>query len=60
MINILSNPPTIETSRLTLRPLTMADDEAVFSYASDPEVTKYVLFGIHQTTKIAAPGCKRC
>jgi ribosomal-protein-alanine N-acetyltransferase len=44
MQNILSNLPTIETERLILRPLTMADDEAIFAYASDPEVTKHVSF----------------
>ena len=49
MINILSQPPTIETARLTLRPLTMADDEAIYAYCSDPEVSKYVLFETHQT-----------
>jgi ribosomal-protein-alanine N-acetyltransferase len=42
MQNILSHPPTIETERLILRPLTMADDKAIFAYASDPEVTKTV------------------
>src|SRR5260221_2271257 len=49
MQNILNNPPTIETERLILRPLTMADDEAVYAYASDPEVTKYVLFETHKS-----------
>jgi ribosomal-protein-alanine N-acetyltransferase len=44
MQKILSNPPVIETERLILRPLTMADDEAVFAYASDPQVSKYVTF----------------
>jgi ribosomal-protein-alanine N-acetyltransferase len=44
MQNILSHPPTIETERLILRPLAMADDEAIYSYASDPQVAKYVSF----------------
>lgn len=47
MQTILSNPPTIETRRLILRPLTMADDEAIYAYGKDPEVTKYVLFETH-------------
>ncbi len=49
MQKILSQPPTIETARLTLRPLTMADDVAIYAYGSDPEVSKYVLFETHQT-----------
>ena len=44
MLNILKEPPTIETERLTIRPLTMADDEAIYAYASDPEVARYVSF----------------
>ncbi len=49
MTNILGHPPTIETERLLLRPLTMADDEAIYAYGSDPEVTKYVLFDTHNS-----------
>jgi ribosomal-protein-alanine N-acetyltransferase len=44
MQNILSYPPTIESERLMLRPLTMSDDQAVYAYASDPQVSKYVTF----------------
>jgi ribosomal-protein-alanine N-acetyltransferase len=47
MQNILAHTPTIETVRLTLRPLTMADDEAIYAYGSDPEVSKYVLYETH-------------
>jgi RimJ/RimL family protein N-acetyltransferase len=35
----------IQTSRLSLRDLTMDDYEAVHVYASDPEVTRYTAFG---------------
>lgn len=49
MQKILSQPPTIETARLTLRPLTMTDDGAIYAYCSDPEVSKYVLFETHKT-----------
>ena len=44
MKNILSHIPTIETERLILRPLSFADDAAIYAYASDPEVTKFVSF----------------
>ncbi len=49
MQNILQHPPIIETERLLIRPLTLADDEAIFTYASDPEVSKYVLFETHKS-----------
>lgn len=39
--------PTLESERLILRPLTEADLPAVFAYASDPEVTRYMLFETH-------------
>jgi len=44
MQEILRKPPTILTERLVLRPLTIEDDEAIYSYASDPLVSKYVSF----------------
>ena len=46
---IVSNPwpPTIETDRLLLRALKMDDTEAVFAYASDPEVSRYVGWPTH-------------
>jgi RimJ/RimL family protein N-acetyltransferase len=47
MQKILQHPPTIETSRLTLRPLTIEDDEAIYAYGQDPEVSRYVLFETH-------------
>lgn len=49
MQNFLANPPTIETQRLLIRPLAMSDDEAIFAYASDPEVTRHVIFETHRT-----------
>jgi ribosomal-protein-alanine N-acetyltransferase len=42
-------PPTLETERLVLRPLTSADTTAVFLYASNPAVTRFTLFETHQT-----------
>jgi len=34
-------PDTIETDRLTLRPFSLQDAEAVFEYASPPEWGRY-------------------
>jgi len=42
-------PPTLETDRLILRKLTPNDAEAVFAYASDPEVTRYLIWDTHRS-----------
>ena len=42
-------PPTLETDRLILRPVTAADAGAVFLYCSNPAVTRFTLFETHQT-----------
>ena len=42
-------PPTLETERLLLRPITPADAGAVFLYCSNPAVTRFTLFETHQT-----------
>lgn len=36
---------TIQTTRLTLRPFHMSDIDSIHRYASNPEITKYMLFG---------------
>jgi ribosomal-protein-alanine N-acetyltransferase len=36
--------PELETERLLLRSMRLDDARAMFAYASDPEVTRYVLF----------------
>lgn len=41
--------PSLETSRLRLRKLTLADAGDVFAYASDPEVARYVRFVVHRS-----------
>ena len=41
--------PTIETDRLILRKMTPGDAEAMFAYASDPEVTRYAIWETHRT-----------
>jgi [ribosomal protein S5]-alanine N-acetyltransferase len=43
--------PELETERLLLRRMRLDDAEAMFAYASDPEVTRYVLFETHQTVE---------
>ena len=38
---------TIETERLIIRPVVPDDAEAIFRWASDPEVTKYLIYSPH-------------
>jgi [ribosomal protein S5]-alanine N-acetyltransferase len=42
-------PPKLETARLVLRPFETRDVEDVFAYASDAEVSRYVLWDRHTT-----------
>jgi ribosomal-protein-alanine N-acetyltransferase len=41
---LFSDLPELETERLLLRKMRLGDAEAMFVYASDPEVTRYVLW----------------
>ena len=46
---VLRDLPMLETDRLILRKMTPDDAEAVFAYASDPEVTRYVIWETHRS-----------
>jgi ribosomal-protein-alanine N-acetyltransferase len=48
-VGIFGNLPQLETERLILRKLNPDDATDVFAYASDPEVTKYLLWDAHKT-----------
>lgn len=41
--------PTLETPRLRLRKMTMADAQDVYGYSSDPEVSRHVLWDTHRS-----------
>ena len=47
----VGGPPQLETERLVLRKMTLDDAGAVFAYASDPEVTRYVLWETHRSVE---------
>ena len=47
----LQDLPTLETDRLILRKMTLDDAEAVFAYASDPEVSRYVIWETHRSVE---------
>jgi ribosomal-protein-alanine N-acetyltransferase len=41
---VFANLPELETERLLLRKMRLDDAGAMFAYASDPEVTRFVLW----------------
>ncbi|WP_243354391.1 GNAT family N-acetyltransferase [Bacillus litorisediminis] len=41
--------PILETERLLLRPITLADKEAIFDYSSRPEAAQYVTWEAHKS-----------
>jgi ribosomal-protein-alanine N-acetyltransferase len=46
---LFADLPEIETQRLLLRKMRLDDAEAMFAYASDPAVTRYVLWDTHRS-----------
>ena len=48
LLHIFSHMPVLETERLLLRPLRVADTMDMFAYAHDEEVTRYLLWQPHR------------
>ena len=46
---VFSRLPVLETDRLLLRPMRMSDARDLYTYASDPEVSRHVLWEPHQS-----------
>jgi ribosomal-protein-alanine N-acetyltransferase len=44
---LFSDLPTLDTQRLILRKMTLADAESVYAYARDPLVSRYTVWGRH-------------
>lgn len=42
-------PPLIRTERLLLRPMRLSDDADIFAYASDDEVTRFMIWPTHRS-----------
>lgn len=53
-------PPVLETARLRLRVPRVSDAPAVFRYASDPEVTRYLSWPTHQSLEDTHVFLSRC
>ena len=49
--SVFSSLPVLETRRLRLRPLTMRDERDMYRYASDPEVSRHVLWDAHESPR---------
>lgn len=47
--HIFISLPTLSTEQLLLRKLVYADKSDIFSYAKNPEVSKYVIWNAHET-----------
>ncbi len=47
--DIYSRLPNLETPRLILRKMSLADAEDVYEYASDPQVTRFTLWEPHRS-----------
>jgi [ribosomal protein S5]-alanine N-acetyltransferase len=47
--HILEDLPALETERLHLRKVTLADVDAIFAYGSDPAVSEFVSWNTHQS-----------
>jgi len=47
--NVFKNLPALETRRLILRKMALEDAEDLFEYASDPEMTKFVIWEPHKS-----------
>lgn len=47
--SIFSHLPILETDRLILRPMRLSDARDLYAYASDPQVSRHVLWETHQS-----------
>ena len=45
--NVFSQLPQISTDRMTLRRIRASDEEAIYSYATDPDVSRYTSWAPH-------------
>lgn len=48
---VFSSLPVLATPRLRLRPLSMRDEKDMFRYASDPAVSRHVLWDTHESPR---------
>ena len=49
--SVFSSLPVLDTKRLRLRPLSMRDEKDMYRYASDPAVSRHVLWDAHESPR---------
>ena len=49
--SVFSSLPVLDTKRLRLRPLSMRDEKDMYRYASDPVVSRHVLWDAHESPR---------
>ncbi len=49
--SVFSSLPVLDTKRLRLRPLSMRDEKDMYRYASDPAVSRHVLWDAHESLR---------
>jgi [ribosomal protein S5]-alanine N-acetyltransferase len=57
---VIRPPESFQTQRLSFRPVATSDVPAIFDYASDEEVTKFMNFVRHRTVGEAVAFVHRC
>jgi RimJ/RimL family protein N-acetyltransferase len=59
-VDTLRAPETLTTARLALRPIGAADASSIFTYASDPEATRFMIFPRHRVLTESETFARRC
>lgn len=54
IISCFKDPPTLKTPRLILRKLSKGDADDMYEYASDPAVSRYLLWDAHPSRRYTA------
>ena len=49
VLPVYTLPKQLRTQRLLLRPVRLTDAQAMFDYASDPQMTRFVTWPVHRT-----------
>ena len=49
--NLNWKPPVLKTDRLILRPIELTDADSIFAYAKNPNVSRFTLWEVHQSTQ---------
>src|SRR5262245_60748342 len=57
---MLDSPKSFETQRLRLRHPTIADANAIFEFASDPKVARYMEWAIHTRVETVVDYLRGC